>query len=800
MSSTSASELKSKAAALKEKANEAGKANQNQTQAVFQIYNYDPLSRTSSMEKFVSLGSVGNLTGKKLADLRKMLISEEVLSYRQQGSPFCNTEGAEAKEDTPLSVYLKGAGNKLETSEPKTEENPKTDTTTTTGDNVLTQDTQTLSVYLKLKSLKTELDTGTQEFLKAKLDLDLPKAPALPTTKAEAIASTYAHSSFMAQKGGATVYPSDMTERHWNIVFRNNCLLHGSRTSMYEVSINKKVERAVYPANASHSPFDSYVEMSETSKSVAKAMADSSMTEYAAEVAIGGGAFGVSAAVKGGYSSNSSDSKATQNDTQTKVLTITYNFPRVVIHLDESSLELTEECKADINTLGHKMSLTDFNEKYGHYFATRIELGGRLHSSEDCTKLQDSERTEKAKSMKAAASLSFSSPWVQASASANYGSASNNMTENKTSSMNMTMTWEAKGGDTLLCNNPPAWCSTVASYYNWRVVKQESLIPVTDMIMNLSGGSILKAKIDAIKNPPGPTDKTSEGKTDADKTGTSHETSLPVKPETHVQAGKTEKPVAPVKPDATSQPNKTGKVLPPVKPETVQSGKASTVSPVKSETSKPAVTEKTGTTAPPKVHTVKSKVSVSLNAGSRYLAATNEMGMALGVLMHDLDGSNGAFTPAQLKFINDIDTGSMLTSNCSLVNNASDQKFEIEVEHNSNEKPLLKRNVTYRVLSKNAGKWLTSSSTLPGFYDKSAIYLRESNQGTDQLATFAFDSLRHRSVSAIEDGDLAFIRMFDSSGRSLGGLTDISSNNGKLSGAIGTKGTSDKLTFAVKYV
>lgn len=39
----------------------------------------------------------------------------------------------------------------------------------------------------------------------------------------------------------------------------------------------------------------------------------------------GGGAFGVSAGVKGGYSQNSSDSNANQKDTQTKVLTITYN-------------------------------------------------------------------------------------------------------------------------------------------------------------------------------------------------------------------------------------------------------------------------------------------------------------------------------------------------------------------------------------------------------------------------------------------------------------------------------------------
>ena len=44
------------------------------------------------MEKFVTLGSVDNLAGKKLSDLRKMLISEEVLSYRQYASEFIFTD------------------------------------------------------------------------------------------------------------------------------------------------------------------------------------------------------------------------------------------------------------------------------------------------------------------------------------------------------------------------------------------------------------------------------------------------------------------------------------------------------------------------------------------------------------------------------------------------------------------------------------------------------------------------------------------------------------------------------------
>lgn len=47
-------------------------------------------------------------------------------------------------------------------------------TPTTTG-NVLNQETQPLNVYFKLKSIRTEIDSGTQEFLKSKLDLELPK-------------------------------------------------------------------------------------------------------------------------------------------------------------------------------------------------------------------------------------------------------------------------------------------------------------------------------------------------------------------------------------------------------------------------------------------------------------------------------------------------------------------------------------------------------------------------------------------------------------------------------------------------
>lgn len=124
----------------------------------------------------------------------------------------------------------------------------------------------------------------------------------------------------------------------------------------------------------------------------------------------------------------------------------------------------------------------------GTFFATRVELGGRLHATEDSAALGETTVSEKSKAMKASASLSFSSPWVQASASASHASSNAQNDDQSKSSLNMSMTWEAKGGDTLLCNkyifsstnemgdandfkSPPAWCSTVASFYNWRVVK-----------------------------------------------------------------------------------------------------------------------------------------------------------------------------------------------------------------------------------------------------------------------------------------------------------------------------------------
>ncbi|CAI7625022.1 unnamed protein product [Penicillium pancosmium] len=312
-----------------------------------------------------------------------------------------------------------------------------------------------------------------------------------------------------------------MTQGQWNTVMVTNALLHASYVRLLREGTVCKVERAMYPAfklkprllldfNASKDnndikipprnlfipryrvEDDSYVEVSENKSSVASAIASSSLSETAAEVAVGGGAFGYSAGMQAGFKKEEAASNDKKESNEKQKMTITYNFPRVVLQLDEESLELTGECANSLEHVTDKESVAAFKARYGTFFATRVELGGRLHATEDSDALAEKTVSARSKAMKASASLSFSSPWVQGSASASHASANAQTDDKSKSSMNKNMTWEAKGGDTLLCNNPPAWCSTVASFYNWRVVKQENLLSIEDVIAKIPGHEHVK--------------------------------------------------------------------------------------------------------------------------------------------------------------------------------------------------------------------------------------------------------------------------------------------------------------------
>ncbi|OQE08168.1 hypothetical protein PENFLA_c144G00644 [Penicillium flavigenum] len=179
-------------------------------------------------------------------------------------------------------------------------------------------------------------------------------------------------------------------------------------------------------------------------------------------------------------------------------MNITYNFPRVVLYLDQSGVALSQECADDLVHVKDAASLIAFHHKYGHFFATRIELGGRLFSSEKFSALGTAKEDEAASAMKIAAAASFTSSFVSGSASYGQEDQTNSKNCKSNRSMQSAISWQAQGGDTLLCNNPSAWCSTVAPPQNWRVIKQEDVTPLGEFIGQIPGYEDIPARFKSI--------------------------------------------------------------------------------------------------------------------------------------------------------------------------------------------------------------------------------------------------------------------------------------------------------------
>ncbi|RAK94070.1 hypothetical protein BO79DRAFT_223161 [Aspergillus costaricaensis CBS 115574] len=477
-----------------------------ETQQVLHVYSYDTHTRVIKEKACIAMKNA-DPSKMKLSNVRELLVSEKVLEPRLLWSTFCNQRGAKVLDSHSFQAYLDILNEK----------------------EIAADNADTYRVYLRYEDDQVSFPWGGKVIVDNKIAgvsaTEQPKAPQVPTTFSHNI-FTNPNTTF------AVVHPADMSEKHWSVVIRNNSLLNAHQVVEVDGKVGKLVERSMHAAFIlKPRPFlnyqisdsaasdsiakqkqmlriprfriedDSYVEQFEKTKSVSRAIAQSSLSQTAAEMAVSGGAFGYKASASASYSENNSSSTASTSSEDTKVLTITYNFPRVVVDLDNHSLDLTEECKVDLLSVDSAASIASFKDKYGRFFATRVQLGGRLLSSEDITATTSTAKSDQAKAMKAAAALSFSSPYVQASAKMSTDKSSTSSSDASNAASTKSMCWEAKGGDTLLCNDPPAWAATVGSFYSWRAVKQSKVVALEDVISTIPGYQYIKQKFaDILKN------------------------------------------------------------------------------------------------------------------------------------------------------------------------------------------------------------------------------------------------------------------------------------------------------------
>ncbi|KAB8231994.1 uncharacterized protein BDW43DRAFT_312610 [Aspergillus alliaceus] len=448
-----------------------------------------------------------------LGEVRKLLIKESVLNSRQQQSAFCTNKGAEVRDKTVLSVYLGLQATENDsnppTKTPNKEETMDKDGVETTAKEMPSANTANeFDIYLVTKP-KTKREAPEKGFLTERLNVSVDNGKiTIPEAKWKELESTFSKGDWQASADSYT-YPSEMTEQDWNRVIRNNSLMSGNVFSIVEKKDKNKntegyianVDKAPYPAfkllprtferyeldtkpdiDANPKYYmpryliadDSYVDVFETANAISSSLASSSFSQTDIEGSIGGGAAGFSAEVKAGFSKGTQDAISSATSHESRVMNISYNFPRVWVYLDKWSVELTDKCAEDLKAIDSQ------------FFARRVELGGRLFSSESSSNISGSSASEKANRMKVAASASFSSPYVQASASASHQTETTDKEAQAQSRLNKSISWRAQGGNTLLANNPPAWCSTVGPYQNWRIVQQADACSMLDFIRTLS--------------------------------------------------------------------------------------------------------------------------------------------------------------------------------------------------------------------------------------------------------------------------------------------------------------------------
>ncbi|PHH91234.1 hypothetical protein CDD83_1235 [Cordyceps sp. RAO-2017] len=335
--------------------------------------------------------------------------------------------------------------------------------------------------------------------------------------------------AFKILTGTAAKYIPELEEKEWCIVADSNALCYGFR--IVHDSINDKivqvgVERARYPAfrlrkrtvtssgNTTGWIRDvamdlripdlaiddrSYVAIYETETSLQSSMADSSFSQVDVEAAGGGSVFGVSVSASASYGRSESKEKEESSTSTKKRVTIAYNFPRVTVFLDDRSLEMTPSCQAALSEVRDADTMNKFFEDYGQFFSTRVQLGGRLFASEEVDASTKGGSQQTAKQMKAAASVAFSGWGASASVSASGEEQSSTSKSSASSSSAMALTWQANGGDTLLCNDPAAWAPTVAYHWNWRITKQDKVLHLSELMAKFPGFEWLPEKVAAWK-------------------------------------------------------------------------------------------------------------------------------------------------------------------------------------------------------------------------------------------------------------------------------------------------------------
>ncbi|KAK6539955.1 hypothetical protein TWF694_008789 [Orbilia ellipsospora] len=342
--------------------------------------------------------------------------------------------------------------------------------------------------------------------------------------------------------------PIDLTEQQWDQIFRNNRALHGwyfkgnvlvkarkrafnlspslgannphppqkeiegpkEETKKDDKTASKAQKQTLIPKAIAGPlppipPFyvydDSSVEVTEMTSALEKQMASQGFSSSAVKASAGGGAQGAQATGALAIEHESSTAAKQLDASQVTSVHISYKFPRAAVELDTYCLELTDECKKQALACRNRADVDRWEREYGSVFATQFTLGGELTSTRFFQSTDAGELSAFKDSVKIAAGLSISTPAVSGGGSYASMEVKEGSQGERRANQSARLAWQARGGDTLLCSNPPLWASTVKNYLLWRIMDQQGIVRMMDFvkIIHPQSGKFLESPVTAWK-------------------------------------------------------------------------------------------------------------------------------------------------------------------------------------------------------------------------------------------------------------------------------------------------------------
>ncbi|KAL8784742.1 MAG: hypothetical protein Q9213_003773 [Squamulea squamosa] len=235
---------------------------------------------------------------------------------------------------------------------------------------------------------------------------------------------------------------------------------------------------------------DSKIKIETIASTIQLVSAQQGFSNTSVEAAVATSVLSITAGGSAGFATNSSTSRSAETGEKSEQMHATYEFPRVRLYLDEDSVTLSGDCAdaiANITSTKSYQALKDFYCNYGHLFVTRVKLGGRLRATRFLSASEAKSMYSTQNAWKASIASSFSSGTTSGEVKASTESASQNDQTSASTALHESICWEAHGGNTTLANNPSAWCNTVENFWFWRIVDQEVVLPIEEVISKLKG-------------------------------------------------------------------------------------------------------------------------------------------------------------------------------------------------------------------------------------------------------------------------------------------------------------------------